>query len=293
MDSRAGETEHEIQRQANKERYEHKLKLRKNKLNQILMAKKPPFSPSNAQRPQPNEGSEAEDKEACKPKKEEPSEPVGKFQLSKCKRKSKKKCWLCKSPFHLKLNCPKIKCFYCNKLGHVKKNCYKRKTDYIYNWLWNMNTKWRETFKEKYRRKIEICRKFKYSTYKKEGDTYKVYWKDQEVGEYYGPGTPRQFSSFNKTLPGSPDIRFVDAGIAKPKHLKELKLINGLFNRCGCGESSLTKKAFIKHVQDAHQGITLPETYVNQPPWVDWIFFYSDEAEIFYNDVEADWLSKG
>ena len=156
-----------------------------------------------------------------------------------------------------------------------------------------MNTKWRETFKEKYRRKIEICRKFKYSTYKKEGDTYKVYWKDQEVGEYYGPGTPRQISSFNETLLGSPDIRFVDAGIAKPKHLKELKLINGLSNRCGCGESSLTKKAFIKHVQNAHQGITLPETYVNQPPWAYWIFFYSDVAEIFYNDVEADWLSKG
>ena len=53
------------------------------------------------------------------------------------------------------------------------------------------------------------------------------------------------------------------------------------------------KKAFIKHVQNSHQGITLPETYVNQPPWVDWIFFYSDEAEIFYNDVEVDWLSKG
>ena len=76
------------------------------------MAKKPPISPSNAQRPQPNEGPEAEDKEACNPKKEEPSEPVGKFELSKCKRKSKKKCWLCKSPFHLKLNYPKIKCFY-------------------------------------------------------------------------------------------------------------------------------------------------------------------------------------
>ena len=65
MDSRAGETEHETQRQANEERYEHKLKLRKNKLNQIFMAKKPPISPSNAQRPQPNEGPEAEDKEAC------------------------------------------------------------------------------------------------------------------------------------------------------------------------------------------------------------------------------------
>ena len=75
------------------------------------MAKKPPISPSNAQRPQPNKGPEAEDKEACNPKKEEPSEPVGKFELSKFKRKSKKKYCLCKSPFHLKLNCPKSQVF--------------------------------------------------------------------------------------------------------------------------------------------------------------------------------------
>ena len=59
MDSRAGETKNETLQKANEERYEHKLKLRKNKLNHILMTKKPPISPSNAQRPQPNEGPEA------------------------------------------------------------------------------------------------------------------------------------------------------------------------------------------------------------------------------------------
>ena len=69
MGSRAGEIKNEILQQANEERYEHKLKLRKNKLNHIIMAKKPPISPSNAQRLQPNQRPEAEDKEACKPKK--------------------------------------------------------------------------------------------------------------------------------------------------------------------------------------------------------------------------------
>ena len=83
-----------------------------------------------------------------------------------------------------------------------------------------MNTKWREGFKEKYRRKIEICRKFKYSTYKKEGDTYKVYWKDQEVGEYYGPGTPRQFSSFNETLPGHQILDLLMVVLQNPNTLK-------------------------------------------------------------------------
>ena len=48
MDSRAGETKHEILQQTNEERYEHEIELRKNKLNHIIMAKKPPISPSTA-----------------------------------------------------------------------------------------------------------------------------------------------------------------------------------------------------------------------------------------------------
>ena len=50
-----------------------------------------------------------------------------------------------------------------------------------------MQNKWKTSFRDKWKRKIEIGKKFRESSYKKENDIYKVYWKIQEVGEYIGP----------------------------------------------------------------------------------------------------------
>ena len=47
------------------------------------------------------------------------------------------------------------------------------------------------------------------------------------------------------------------------------------------------------HVNEIHSGIALPNSFLNRPPWIDWIFFYSDEAESFYNDVAYDWINDG
>ena len=47
--------------------------------------------------------------------------------IKKAKR-SKKKCWICRSFNHLKSRCPNIKCFYYGKRGDVKANCYKKKS---------------------------------------------------------------------------------------------------------------------------------------------------------------------
>ena len=37
--------------------------------------------------------------------------------------------------------------------------------------------------------------------------------------------------------------------------------------------------------------IALPNSFLNRPPWIDWVFFYSDEAESFYNDVATDLIN--
>ena len=47
---------------------------------------------------------------------------VDQYQKNHRKR-NKIKCWLCYSPNHYKINCPKIRCFHCHKLGQVKANC--------------------------------------------------------------------------------------------------------------------------------------------------------------------------
>ena len=39
--------------------------------------------------------------------------------------------------------------------------------------------------------------------------------------------------------------------------------------------------------------LLLPNNYLNRPPWIDRIFFYSDEAEIFYNNIKPDWEDNG
>ena len=49
------------------------------------------------------------------------------------KRKSKKRCWYCKSSDHFKRNCPNLKCFCCHKYGHMKRDCWKWKVNKILN----------------------------------------------------------------------------------------------------------------------------------------------------------------
>ena len=48
------------------------------------------------------------------------------------------------------------------------------------------------------------------------------------------------------------------------------------------------KREFIQHIYNIHNGIALPSSYINRPPWIDLIQFYTDEAEIYYMGVNPD-----
>ena len=292
MEARAGT---DIRKEARNDRIEFKLKLREKMLTEKLKRRIVPPSPQTAQTSLSKASSDAEVKEEPNLNKEAPEETKGKLDLNICRKKnkiSKKKCWVCASPYHFKKNCPYIDCFYCNQPGHTKKYCYKRKTDYIFNWLWEMFIKQKESYEKRWKRKIEICKKFQESSYKKIGETWKVFWKGKEVGEYTGPGTPKHFRAYNETLPNSINKRFIESETKKATPIEKLKLFHGFTNWCACGKTDLTKSKFIKHVRDIHDGIVLPNCYLNRPPWIDRIFFYSDEAEIFYNDIKPDWEDK-
>ena len=72
------------------------------------------------------------------------------------KKKGGKKCLVCKSYHHLKMNCPKIHCFYCGKSGHIKANCWIKKMCYIFSKL-----KEKEDQKDKRKEKNTRTRKGK------------------------------------------------------------------------------------------------------------------------------------
>ena len=80
--------------------------------------------------------------------------------------------------------------------------------------------------------------------------------------------------------------RFLDVCLKNSLPLNKLKLFNGLSNWCAWGKTGLDKKEYITHVRTIHNGISLSQSVLNRLPWVNRIFFYSDEAETYYNGPE-------
>ena len=142
--------------------------------------------------------------------------------------------------------------------------------------------------KKRYKQKEEICRKFRESKYKKDGEVYKVFNKEIEVGVYIGPGTPKQFQSYNEIQPCATNKRFVEACVRKATPVEKIRLFKGYTNWCGCGKINMGKREFIQHIYNIHNGIALPSSYINRPPWIDLIQFYTDEAEMYYMGVNPD-----
>ena len=90
---------------------------------------------------------------------------------------------------------------------------------------------------------------------------------------------------FEKLEHESINLKFIDSSLKRGTPFEKLKLFDGLANICVCGEYGLKKGAFIKHIKQYHNGIALPLSQTNQPPWYDWIFFYSDAAEEIFTSI--------
>ena len=149
MESRAGR----IDKKLTDERNEFKLIQRKKNIENILKSKRLPPSPQKAQiETQPQFVPEVKEDS----RKEETGEAKGHLDLSKYRkkrlRKSKKKCWICKSEAHFKRNCDQIRCFYCKEKGHMKRDCMKKKTNLIFNCLSEIYGKYMQAYKKKHKK---------------------------------------------------------------------------------------------------------------------------------------------
>ena len=270
------------------EKQKWKESLRKEIINKKIFQSRQVLSPTAVQivhQEQPeHEEQEAQKKEETGKKKE--YLPVNQH-AKKHAWKSKKKCWYCHSPYHLKKDCKNMQCFYCLRLGHIKANCYKRKIDLIFEWLVQMAKNIKEIQKRRFKTQKNVLDKIKESSFvQKEGSHY-LFWKDQEVGIYTGPGIP---TPTKKLLKHPEDYKLTEVVVRKGIPIEKLKLLKGFTNWCMCGRTGLTGEQFKRHIFLEHKGIAPPSSVLNRPFYVDWVDFFSDEAEILYSNISPDCL---
>ena len=219
------------------------------------------------------------------------------------KRKSNKRCWICRSNSHIKKSCPYIKCFYCSKYGHTKDKCWKKKLDYLFNRMielfkkkeQNYSKKEKQKQKKKQRRmelKVIENRASYLQTYLKKtekGETYSLKWKQIDIGEYTGRGNPQPI--IDKIKAHNFEQKLLYVLINKDTPLNRLTLYDGLSNWCGCGEIDQGLDVFINHVRRVHKGIIPKNSVINRPIWYDWIIFKSEEMEQLFNFTLSDLAS--
>ena len=207
------------------------------------------------------------------------------------KRKSRKRCWNCKSAGHLRNHCPYIRCFHCQRLGHVKAICHIYRIDKLLKALEKQQKKKekkKRQKKEKQKKReeeLEIPRnRAKESTFINKLGEWRLQWKNTEIGTYIEPGEPRPIEEvLKKTFKWT----HIDVQIKHPTQIKKLHLKEGFPNQCACG-TMLMKSSFIKHLYDKHKGVAPPDSLINMPPWIHCILFDTDEIELLYCRTDQD-----
>ena len=203
------------------------------------------------------------------------------------KRKSKKRCWNCKSAGHLRNHCPYIRCFHCQRLGHVKAICHIYRIDKLLKALEKKQKKKEKKKRQKIEKQkkreeeLEIPRKrAKQSTFIKKSEEWRLQWNNIEIGTYIEPGEPRPIEEvLKKTFKWT----HIEVQIKHPTQIKNLHLEEGFLNVCACQQTnSLRKYEFIKHLYDKHKGVVPPDSQINMPYWIYGVLFDTDDMELLY-----------
>ena len=174
-----------------------------------------------------------------------------------------------------------MQCFYGLRLGHLKLNCFKRKLD-IFKWLCKTVANAREIDKRRNRQRENIQAVIEECIFIHSEDSFKLNWKNKEIGEYNKPGTPIRF---RKLLPYSDDIKFTEV-VKKGIPIEKLKLLKGFSNWCFCAQTGLADKEFRRYITNEHNGMALLTIVLNRPPWIERVDFFSDEAEVLFSGID-------
>ena len=113
------------------------------------------------------------------------------------KRRSKKRCWNCKSKYHTKKHCPYIQCYYCKKYGHMKQQCHLRRIDKVLSLIEKQEDQKIKKKKRKQKRKkikmeqVDIYKyRLKESNFIKKEEKYLLNYQGESIGiftEHYIP----------------------------------------------------------------------------------------------------------
>ena len=278
MEARAGEKEYHQQRQKTNE-------LRRKKELQEKLYNKRLLLAQTVDKEEPSRSPYQEVKEVKKEEHSEKKLPNLSQHYRRYFKKSKKKCWICKSSSHFKNKCPHIKCFYCHKYGHIKSNCWHRKMDLLLHTmekeqLKKNNKKQRRNMRNKYQKEQSEIYKFrlKDSEFKEIKGNHILFYKHEPIGIYTKNNSP---PDLNQLQQKNINWKKVDILLAKPVQINNLTLMEDFVNWCACGKAQidLTKKDFISHIYKEHHGKVPSKSRINTPVWIGPIVFDSDIIE--------------
>ena len=274
--------------QLKKETIERRLNQRKHKIQTELMKKRLQPAYKMELIHQKNEHPEEQE---VKLEEGEKGKPNHTKYHKRGKRKSKKRCWHCKSSDHFKRNCPNLKCFYCHKHGHMKRYCWKWKVNKILNKTIEKKNKkerkkrWKKNKEKEHRRITSIYKhRLKESEFVKKDNKYILKCKDLEIGVFL-PKTPPP--DLKKLLLRPIPWKKVDVLVKKETKLTKLQLLDNFIHSCVCCPI-LRKQEFINHINTKHGGMVPPQSQINEPAWITPILFNSDEMEILYCQTSED-----
>ena len=277
MSSKAGE-----KKELDNQRTQSKLKRRKEKIQNIILEKR---LSQTYQKEEPSQTMETLQEEIEVIHEEEVKMKIQNLSSYRnyIKRRSKKRCWNCKSKYHTKKHCPHIQCYYCKKYGHMKQQCHLRKIDKVLSLIEKHEEQKIKKKKRKQKRKkikmeqVDIYKyRLKESKFIKKEDKYLLNYQGESIGIFTEPYIPPDLEQMKaKHI----NWKKVDIIAHNEQPIEKITLLDDFLNSCSCGKIELRKSEFISHVNMKHKGHIMKDSQLNQPIWVYRVLFESDEIE--------------